>query len=459
MKGLKKIALASAVAAISAGAQAELKALDDSALGELTGQAGLTIDLETKYTIGEFMYKDAGSLFLTGLELGGNENVNPGGYLDNIRIYIDIAGSGAADSTNPFGGADNVMNYGFSRIADLAGLVVGEQLTNGATVDPGLGAAATGTDLTTSLLIDTKKTYGDGDLVIHFSFNDVLEAGGGFDAYAGGSGTDANGNAVGNLEDLDYATARDVGTRSVDFNFSIDAIGIADSTFTAGDSVNTGTNPVADVYRKGTGDADYYTTGIDSDTTTTVLISQLDINGYLGPADLHIENDGNGFGGDGSGVDADGDGNIDTGTGNADSVITWGSYFKVTDLDIYIDIAGAWLKDVRIENVRGDLSGLDGTSAFGFAHSERTIYAVKDAVLDIGGTAGNGLDLAGIDVDTSGTIGAGISSQYVDGLALNTRFKGDIDIGAIEFGNTGTSIGSIYLTDIDSDTKWTISAH
>ncbi len=238
MKGLKKIALASAVAAISAGAQAELKALDDSALGELTGQAGLTIDLETKYTIGEFMYKDAGSLFLTGLELGGNENVNPGGYLDNIRIYIDIAGSGAADATNPFGGADNVMNYGFSRIADLAGLVVGEQLTNGATVDPGLGAAATGIDLTTGLAIDTKETYGDGDLVIHFSFNDVLEAGGGFDAYAGGSGTDASGNAVGNLEDLDYATARDVGTRSVDFNFSIDAIGIADSSFEAGDFLN-----------------------------------------------------------------------------------------------------------------------------------------------------------------------------------------------------------------------------
>jgi hypothetical protein len=358
------------------------------------------------------------------------------------------------------------MNYGFSRIGDLAGLVVGEQITNGGTPDSGLLSAAGGFDVTTSLGIDGKKTYGDGDLVIHFSFNDVLEAGGGFDAFAAGSGADANGNAVGNLEDLDYATARDVGTRSVDFNFSIDAIGIADSNFTAGDSVATATNPVADVYSKRdlTGavnptDANYYTTGIDTDPTTTVLISQLNINGYLGPADLHIENDGNGFGADGSGVDADGDGNIDAGTGNADSVITWGSYFKVTDLDIYIDIAGAWLKDVRIENVRGDLSGLDGTSAFGFAHSERTIYAVKDAVLDIGGTAGNGLDLAGIDVDTSGTIGAGISSQYVDGLALNTRFKGDIDIGAIEFGNTGTSIGSIYLTDIDSDTKWTISAH
>jgi hypothetical protein len=404
------------------------------------------------------MYKDAGSLFLTGLELGGNENVNAGGYLDNIRIYIDIAGSGALDGAT----LDNTMNYGFSRIGDLAGLVVGEQLTNGATPDPGLGAAAGGLDVVTGAAIDSKRSYDDGDLVIHFSFNDVLEAGGGFDAYAAGSGTDVAGNAVGNLEDLDYAVARDVGTRSVDFNFSIDAIGIADSTFTAGDSIATSTNVVTDVYRKGTGNADYYTTGIDSDTTTTVLISQLNINGYLGPADLVIENDGNGFGVEdlgASSVDADGDGIADAGTGNADSKITWGSYFKITDLDIYIDIAGAWLKDVRIENVRGDLTGLDGTSAFGFAHSERTIYAVKDAVLDIGGTAGNGLDLAGIDVDTSGTLALGLSSQYVDGLALNTRFKGDIDIGAIEFGDTGKSIGSIYLTDIDSDTKWTISAH
>ncbi|KZY59121.1 hypothetical protein A3752_12750 [Oleiphilus sp. HI0081] len=60
MKGLKKIALASAIAAVAAGAQAELKALDDSTMGELTGQAGLTIDLETKVSIGQFMYKDAG---------------------------------------------------------------------------------------------------------------------------------------------------------------------------------------------------------------------------------------------------------------------------------------------------------------------------------------------------------------------------------------------------------------
>ena len=120
MKGLKKIALASAIAAVSAGAQAELKALDDSAMGELTGQAGLTIDLDTKYTIGEFMYKDAGSVFFKGISLGGNTSaaevaqrtlggaVPDNGLVDNIRIKLDIAGAGES------------LDTGFSRVRDLA---------------------------------------------------------------------------------------------------------------------------------------------------------------------------------------------------------------------------------------------------------------------------------------------------------------------------------------------------
>jgi hypothetical protein len=98
MKGLNKIVLVSAIAAISAGANAELKALDDSAMGELTGQAGLTIDIETKVSIGQFMYKDAGSLFIQDISISGNANTTDGnlandsGMLDNIRMNIDIAG-------------------------------------------------------------------------------------------------------------------------------------------------------------------------------------------------------------------------------------------------------------------------------------------------------------------------------------------------------------------------------
>jgi hypothetical protein len=453
MKGLKKIALASAVAAVSAGAQAELKALDDSALGELTGQAGLTIDVETAYTIGEFQYKDAGSVFLTGLSLGGNTGAAEAGYaaatgnaaspdlggsyLDNFRIYIDIAGDGSADATNSAAGTavDNNFNYGFSRISDLAAVHVAAGNS-----DPGIIAASLRTitsggaqsvDSSTGAVIDDRKSYDDGDLVIHFSFTDAWQKGGGFSAYAAGVGTSgfdlANlGAGSESLSTISYADALDVGTRAVDFNFNIDAIGIADSGFVTGETIG------ADLF-------EHKATGLDSDAGTTVLISELSINGYLGPADLHIENNGNGFGADGSNTLAT------PGTGNADSKIIWGSYFKITDLDIYIDIAGVYLKDVRIENTRGDLTGLDGTSSIGFAHSRRTIYAVKDAVLDVG--AKNGADL--------GTN----NGVYVDGLALNTEFKGDIDIGAIEFGDTNVSIGSLFLTDMQSDTKWTISAH
>ena len=455
MNGFKRLILTSAITSVSVGAQAQLKVLDDLTLGKLTGQAGLTIDVETSYTLGEFQYKDAGSVFLTGLSLGGNTSADEiafatatgnastvgGSYLDNYRIYIDIAGDGS--TTDTAGNADNNLNYGFSRISDFAAVHVAAG--NG---DLDISAAALATLSSGALAstdkqgnaMDGRRNYDDGDLVIHFSFTDAWQKGGGFGAYATGLSCGvysvpsfgfgpcnnfniANlGVGTTSLASVTYDEAVDLGTRAVDFNFNIDAIGIADSAFVTGETIG------ADLF-------EHKATGTDSDTTTTVLISELSINGYLGPADLVIENNGNGFSGGPTGP----------GTGDADSKITWGSYFRITDLDIYIDIAGVYLKDVEIKNTRGDLTGLDNTGSFGFAHSIRQIYAVKDAVLDVGGKNG-------------GALGTN-TGNFVDGLALNTRFKGDIDIGAIEFGDTNVSIGSLFLTDMESDTKWTISAH
>ena len=85
------------------------------------------------------------------------------------------------------------------------------------------------------------------------------------------------------------------------------------------------------------------------------------------------------------------------------------------------------------------------SGSFGFAHSKRTIYAVKDAVVQLNSAAN--------------VNGSGNPADFVDGLALNTEFKGDISIGALKFGDTGQSIGEIHLTDVYSDTRWTISAH
>lgn len=445
MTTMKKLALVSAIAAVSSGAQADLKVLDDAVLGNMTGQSGLTIDVETKFTIGEFAYKDGGFIILQGISLGANDNLTYGTgvgeqrgsstMLDNHRLDIDIAGNGA--------GGDNVLASGWSEMREFAQHHVDEGNLNADMI-----AAAGGFDNTTSLAIEDHKTYDDGDLVIHFGWTDAWQQGGGYAAYANNSGDDGAGNMTAGLNSLTYTAARDIALRAVDFNFSIDMIGIASSGYTIGSaSAAVAANPFGTSVNAVTGEINgtNHATGIDTNPSTTALISGLSVNGFLGEADLHIENDGNGFGDDGSQRDSDGDGIGDVaGTGNADSKIYWSSYFNITDLDVYIDIAGVQLTDVKINNTRGDLSDINGNASFGFAHSIRTIYAVKDTVLH---------------VNASSAAGSTNAAHYHDGVAINTHFKGDMEIGALSFGDTGNSIGEIYITDMESVTNWTISAH
>ncbi len=438
MKGLKKIALVTAIAAVAAGAQAELKALDDSTMGELTGQAGLTIDLETKVTIGQFMYKDAGSLFINDISIGGNQNLtddatnlaNNTNMLDNIRMNIDIAGSAATGENilhrglSDFYGAEGLaqlaLNYGAQddgRLAGLAGAELATAESNGvnpaSVIDPTSGA-----QLNPSF-VKGRVAIADGDLLIHEIATDPLAAIISADDLIAGGATALSG----------FTTDQIVkgATEAVDFKFEIGAIGIADSTYAPGEDLST--------------------------AVTTTLISDLSIAGFLGHKDIHIENNGNGFGG----VDADGNGRIGAGeygtaagVGAADSKIHMDSYFRITDLDVYIDIAGVQIQDLQIHNTRGDHNGLDGLSSFGFAHSMRDIYAVKDAVINV-----ESLALAPNAQASTGTNREG----YVDGIAINTVSKFDMDIGHLSFGDTGTSIGEIYLTDVVNTTNWTISAH
>jgi len=457
MKGLKKIALVSAVAAISAGAQAELKALDDSAMGELTGQKGLTIDLQTKHTIGEFAYHDAGMVVFKDLSLGANSNtalhnINQDGLLDNARITIDVAGSGALGDD---GIPDNYLNYANSEVAALAELHV----KGFGNKDAGMKSASIsggGTDGNGDL-IGSRKAYGDGDLVIHIGFTDAWQYGGGLASYLAGTGSDGLG-ALGvdagagttSMSDLTYAGAYEIVRRSVDFNSSIGKIGIAGSAEVA----NVGSvdmKSAAELQAEiGNGFSIF-----DSTPNTTTLISELSINGYLGSMDISIENHGNGFSGGQLGGGA-------AGTGAADSKIHWDTFFDVTDLSVYIDIAGVKIEGMKINNTRGDLTSLNnetavvdpitgevtyvastGDGSAGFAHSKRTIYAVNEDVVN----AAEFLDPA---TNRNG---------FVDGVAINTEFKGDMEIEALSFGDTGVSIGSLYWTDIRSTTNWTISAH
>lgn len=108
MKGLKKLALATAVAAAPFAAQAELQAMDDSMMGNVTGQAGVTIELETQVSIGQFTYTDEGTFAVKDIELGGaltSDSASAAAYasatgagtlLDELRIDIDVEDDGDA---------------------------------------------------------------------------------------------------------------------------------------------------------------------------------------------------------------------------------------------------------------------------------------------------------------------------------------------------------------------------
>lgn len=438
MKGLNKLIFIPALISTSMLAQAELEMLDDNALGGVTGQAGLTVDIETKRSMGEFAYQDGGFILLQNVTVGGSNSAEElafsggHGFLDNLRATIDVAGSGI---TSTSGSSDNRLAFGFSEMTDMANI----HTSNGNTSTGMLLAAGltTGTpvDEVTNLDIDQKRTYGDGDLVIHLSYTDAWQKGGGYATYSTTGGDDGAGGTA-DLSSLQYDAFRDIASRAVDFNNSWDAVGVASSDYEIGSKgLETFVNSTTGMLN-GTD----HVMGIDLTADTTTYLSGINVNGYLGPLDIHIANDGNGFGADGSGQ------NGLPGTGNGDSKITGDLFFKV-DYDIYVDIAGIQFTGIKFHNERGDLSsmnlnaaGTDFTSSFGFAHGRRQIYAIKDNILNP-----DGAQLA--------------TNPMIDGMGYNTEFKGDVDITALSFGDTGTSIGSIYLTDIQLVRNWDISAH
>jgi len=98
MKGLKKIALVAAIASAPLASHAGMKALDDTTMGNVTGQAGVTIELETQVSIGTFTYTDEGSFNVNNIVLGGSGVAGGAGsnLLDDLKIDIDVEADGDA---------------------------------------------------------------------------------------------------------------------------------------------------------------------------------------------------------------------------------------------------------------------------------------------------------------------------------------------------------------------------
>jgi len=148
MKAFKKLALVTAIAA-APFAQAEMVAIDDALMGEMTGQAGITIELSTEVKIGDIIYTDTdglgvngpGSLSITGVRLGGSGGV--GTALDGIKIDIDVDDTdgliihlGAKDMAGVLKG-DNPVDFGLD-VASVS-LNGGANLVSGVNIVGNLG--------------------------------------------------------------------------------------------------------------------------------------------------------------------------------------------------------------------------------------------------------------------------------------------------------------------------------
>jgi hypothetical protein len=189
MKGLKKLTLATAIAAAPFAANAELKAMNDTAMGDVTGQSGVTIELSTKVDVGEVAYQDDGFLAISGLSIGGaygvDANGNPTqGALDDVKLMIDVAGTGG--------------------VADTGAGAVGDTYLK--------GAANAKQNVTWN---NTAATDANGAI--------LSEAG------------------MPQIEDGDLVIGiRSVSGAPVDFGVGIDSVSLAKSTSTVGDLANSG---------------------------------------------------------------------------------------------------------------------------------------------------------------------------------------------------------------------------
>ncbi len=249
MKGLKKIALATAVAAAPFAAQAELTAMNDSAMGNVTGQAGVTIELETQVSIGQFKYTDTnsgaageiggGSFTVNDIELGG------AGLITGAAPIFDTTGDGSPDT------AASQLLDDLSIDIDLAAdgdAVVSVHTISGLPIDWGFTASSMnleGTDSTTlisglsawgmlaklDIRVDTEDAStsldgtGDGSLNIDTAFTvnnmqfDVpfLAVGvRGMSVTGAGANFDYNGDGVVDLADTDLDTSGVAGDTSAE---------------------------------------------------------------------------------------------------------------------------------------------------------------------------------------------------------------------------------------------------
>lgn len=140
MKGLNKLALAAAISA-APFAQAELTAMDDATLDEMTGQAGVTIDVDLQMTIGQIKYVDEdgynggtkGAITAYNIKVGELDALGNLTGTANAKITIDAdADKGMVIGLNEIGGANTGIDVQVDAVMFNSGAYEGDDaIANG----------------------------------------------------------------------------------------------------------------------------------------------------------------------------------------------------------------------------------------------------------------------------------------------------------------------------------------
>ncbi|MCZ4322289.1 conserved exported hypothetical protein [Pseudomonas sp. 8BK] len=130
MKTLKQLALATAVLAVPFMAQAELKAMDDTALATVTGQDGISISGSFNGTIGSLVYTDGdtggGSLRMETVSFTGF-NID-----DNAPVMVDVVtnGSGTQQLQISLPTITGQLSVGAIKVGDSSAASIGSLAIN-----------------------------------------------------------------------------------------------------------------------------------------------------------------------------------------------------------------------------------------------------------------------------------------------------------------------------------------
>ena len=197
MKGFKKLALVAAIAAPMTSVHA-LEALDDSVLSDMTGQAGVTIELDTKVTIDSFTYTDTdtdGSVVLGNIKFGGANvavadasawDAAATDRLDEVKIDIDVSSEG-----------NLIVHLGS---VDLLGVLDGSNPLDFGLSIGSFGVSGTNGTSTIASNINLAGVLGPQDIVIaNNNANGLIVAQGYFEIKDGGLNVDVAGVGVSNL--------------------------------------------------------------------------------------------------------------------------------------------------------------------------------------------------------------------------------------------------------------------